>query len=187
MPSRSKLLNLDTINLGFIRPKEPDDRQMAYCQAQLYAQHMLKRFGSDALIKMLNAYRRGLTTDRAITACFQVEKADFEAEYLTSLDEVVKTIRTRVNDEKKITISQLERMLKDKPDDADLNARMAYEQFTRRELKEARPFAEKALEAVPHQPLASYVKARLLVTIGDEEGARRSSSRLSTPPSRMNV
>ncbi|WP_406697763.1 tetratricopeptide repeat protein [Singulisphaera sp. Ch08] len=171
VPSRSKLLNLDTINLGFIRPKEPDDRQMAYCQAQLYAQYMLKRFGSDALIKMLGAYRRGLTTDRAIAACFNVEKADFEAEYLTSLDEVVKTIRTRVNDEKPIKFSQLERMLKDKPDDADLNARMAYEHFARRDLKEARPFAEKALKAVPHQPLASYVKARLLVTIGDEDAA----------------
>lgn len=171
VPDRSKLLNLDTINLGFIRPKEPDDRQMAYCQAQLYAQYMLKRFGSDALIKMLNAYRRGLTTDRAITSCFHVDKEDFEAEYLKSLDEVVKTIRTRVNDEKPIKFSQLERMLKDKPDDADLNARMAYEHFARRDLKEARPFAEKALKAVPHHPLASYVKARLLVTIGDEETA----------------
>ena len=69
---------------------------MAYCQAQLYARYMLKRFGPDALIKMLDAYRRGLTTDRAIAACFHVEKADFEAGYLTYLDEVVKTIRTRV-------------------------------------------------------------------------------------------
>ena len=66
VPKRTKLLNLDTINLGFIRPNEADDRQMAYCQAQLYARYMLKRFGEDALIKMLMAYRRGLTTDRAI-------------------------------------------------------------------------------------------------------------------------
>ena len=45
VPKRTKLLNLDTINLGFIRPNEPDDRQMAYCQAQLYARYMVKRFG----------------------------------------------------------------------------------------------------------------------------------------------
>ena len=96
VPKRSKLLNLDTINLGFIRPNEPDDRQMAYCQAQLYARYMLKRFGDDALIKMLMAYRRGLTTDRAIDDCFHVEKADFEKGYLAYLDEVIKTIRTRV-------------------------------------------------------------------------------------------
>jgi tetratricopeptide (TPR) repeat protein len=132
---------------------------------------MLKRFGSDALIKMLEAYRRGLTTDRAIDQCFHVDKADFEAEYLTYLDEVIKTIRTRVNDEKPLKFSQLERMLKAKPDDADLNARMAYEHFARRDYKEARPFADKALKLKKHHPLASYVKARLLVTIGDEPAA----------------
>ena len=171
VPDRKKLLNLDTINLGFIRPSEPEERQLAYCQAQLYAQYMLKRFGSDALTKMLDAYRRGLTTDRAVAACFGVEKADFEAQYLTFLDEVVKTIRTRVDDEAPLKFSQLERALKEKPDDADLNARMAYEHLARRDYKEARPFADKALKARPHQPLASYVKARLLRLIGDDDAA----------------
>jgi cellulose synthase operon protein C len=168
VPNR-RLLNLDTINLGFIRPKEPDDRQMAYCQAQLYARYMLKRFGDDALIKMLMAYRRGLTTDRAISDSFHVAKADFEKGYLAYLDEVLKTIRTRVSEEKPIKFSQLERELKEKPDDPDLNARMAYEHFARRDYKEARPFADKALEKKPHHPLASFVKARLLLSIGDDE------------------
>jgi cellulose synthase operon protein C len=170
VPKRIKLLNLDTINLGFIRPNEPDDRQMAYCQAQLYARYMLKRFGGDALIKMLMAYRRGLTTDRAIEDSFQVQKADFEKGYLAFLDEVIKTIRTRVSEEP-VKFSELERRLKEKPEDADLNAQMAYEHWARRDLKEARPFAEKALELKPHHPLASYVKAQLLVTIGDEDAA----------------
>ncbi len=171
VPSRQKLLNLDTINLGFIRPKEPEDRQLAYCQAQLYARYMLKRFGDDALIKMLMAYRRGLTTDRAITACFHVAKDDFEKGYLSYLDEVVKTIRTRVSEEEPVKFSQLERQLKAKPDDPELNARMAYEHFARRNYAEARPFADKALELKPHHPLASYVKARLLQSIGDRPEA----------------
>lgn len=170
VPAR-KLLNLDNINLGFIRPREPEERQLAYCQAQLYAHYMLKRFGDDSLIKMLDAYRQGLTTEKAIAHCFQVEKADFEAGYLAFLDEVLKTIRTRVDDEKKVPFSQLEQMLKAKPDDADLNARMAYEHFSRRDLKQARPFADKALKLQAHHPLASYVKARLLQAIGDDDGA----------------
>ncbi len=170
VPKRSKLLNLDTINLGFIRPNEPDDRQLAYCQAQQYAHYMLKRFGKDALIKMLSAYRRGLTTDRAIDSCFHVAKADFEKGYLAYLDEVIKTIRTRVSEEP-VKFSVLERQVKEKPDDPDLNAQMAYEHFARRDLKEARPFADKALKLKPHHPLASYVKAQLLVTIGDDDAA----------------
>ena len=168
----TKLLNLDTINLGFIRPNEADDRQMAYCQAQLYARYMLKRFGKDALIKMLSAYRRGLTTDRAIDACFHVDKADFEKGYLAYLDEVIKTIRTRVSEEP-VSFSVLERQVKEKPDDPDLNAQMAYEHFARRDLKAARPFADKALKLKPHHPLASYVKAQLMVTIGDDDAGAR--------------
>ncbi|HEV3120315.1 MAG TPA: tetratricopeptide repeat protein [Isosphaeraceae bacterium] len=171
VPARSKLLNLDTINLGFIRPKEPDDRQLAYCQAQLYARYMLKRFGEGSLARLLDAYRRGLTTDRAIKDCFAVDKADFEAKYLDYLDEVVKTIRTRVADEKPVPFSQLERMVREKPDDADLNARMAYEHFARRSYREARPFADKALKLKPNHPLASYVKARLFVSIDDDDAA----------------
>ena len=108
VPTRRKLLNLDTINLGFIRPDEPEDRQLAYCQAQLYAQYMLQRFGPDALIKMLAAYKRGLTTDRAIDDCFHVAKADFEAKYLDFLDQVVKTIQTRAGEEKPVKFSELE-------------------------------------------------------------------------------
>lgn len=172
VPSRKGLLNLDTINLGFIRPKEADDRQMAYCQAQLYARYMLKRFGPDALIKMLAAYRRGLTTEGAIDACFHVAKPDFETGYLAYLDEVIKTIRTRVNEEKPVKFSQLERMLKEKPDDPDLNAKMAYEHFARRSYKDARPLADKALKLKPHHPLASYVKAQILNRVlGDSEAA----------------
>jgi tetratricopeptide (TPR) repeat protein len=168
---RRKLLNLDTINLGFIRPKEPEERQLAYCQAQLYAQYMVDRFGEDANIRMLDAYRRGLTTDRAIPACFGVDKADFEKGYLEFLDRVVGTIRARVEDEEKIPFSRLTRQVAEKPDDPDLNARMAYEHFARRDYRQANPFADRALKLRPHHPLASYVKARVLLAIGYNDQA----------------
>jgi len=171
VPTRKRLLNLDNINLGFIRPDEAEDRQLAYCQAQLYARYMVKRFGDDAILKMLAAYRRGLTTNQAVAECFHVDKADFESGYLDYLDEVVRSIRTRVDEEEPIKFSQLERSLKENPDDPDLNAQMAYEHYARRDLKEARPLADKALKLKPHHPLASYVKARLFVSIGDDDAA----------------
>ena len=48
---------------------------------------------------------------------------------------------------------------------------MAYEHFARRDYKAARPFADKALKLNPRHPLAGYVKARLLITIGDDDAA----------------
>src|SRR5262249_11094468 len=101
VPAR-KLLDLDTINLGFIRPKEPEDPRLAYRQPKLYPRFSLKRSGDAALIKRRMASRRGLTTDRAIGECFHIEKADFEKEYLAYLDEVLGTIRTRVSEEKPV-------------------------------------------------------------------------------------
>jgi predicted Zn-dependent protease len=171
VPNRKRLLNLDTINLGFIRPEQAEDRQMAYCQAQLYAQYMVKTYGPESLPKMLDAYRRGLTTDLALKDALNVEKADFEKGYLEFLDGVVKTINARVENETPISYSQLQQQLAEKPNDADLNARMAYENFSRRDYKAARPFADKALGIQKHHPLASYVKARLLQSIGDDDAA----------------
>ena len=170
VPER-KLLDLETINLGFIRPKEPDERQLAYCQAQLYARYMVERFGEGALAELLEAYRRGLSTPEAVASSFGVPVADFEEGYLDYLDEVVETIRTRVDDEEQVSFSRLLLDARKAPDDAELNARVAYEYFARRDYKNARPYAEKALEGEPHQPLASYVMARVLMLIGQEDEA----------------
>ena len=98
-------------------------------------------------------------------------KDDFEAKYLDFLDATVKTIQTRAGEEKPVKFSELERQLKAKPEDAELNARMAYEHFARRDYKLAKPFADKALKLQPKHPMASYVKARLYTTIGYDDEA----------------
>ena len=77
----NKLFNLDTINLGFIRPHSSDEWTLAYCQAELYAEYMLERFGDDAIAKMLAAYADNLTTPEALARSFDVPQADFEDGY----------------------------------------------------------------------------------------------------------
>ena len=171
VPNRKGILTLDTINLGFIRPKEPEDRQMAYCQAQLYAEFMTKRFGPDATRKMLVSYAQGVSTQKAVETNFKVPKAQFEKEYLAYLDEVVSKIKARSTEEKLPTRSELERTLEKDPNNADAWAALAYDLFARRELKDARSPADKALALKPGHPLASYVKARLLTSIDDETAA----------------
>jgi tetratricopeptide (TPR) repeat protein len=171
VPKRKGVLNLDTINLGFIRPEEPEDRQMAYCQAQLYAEFMNKKFGPDATKKMLVSYARGVSTRTAVESNFSVTKEQFEKDYLAYLDEVVGKIRARSTDDTLPSRSEIQRQLEKDPNNADAWAALAYDHFARRELKEARRPADKALELKPGQPLASYVKARLLTSIDDEPAA----------------
>ena len=94
------------------------------------------------------AYRRGLTTDRAIDECFQRR----EGRLREGISRPTSTRWSRrsapaSSEEKPIKFSQLERQLKEKPDDPDLNARMAYEHFARRDYKEARPVRRQGAEA----------------------------------------
>ncbi len=79
--AKAKLYDLDIINTGFIRPKSSDDWALAYCQAELYAEYMLDRFGGDALAKMLAAYADNVNTRTAIRRSFGIDQADFERGY----------------------------------------------------------------------------------------------------------
>jgi Tfp pilus assembly protein PilF len=86
---KGELFNLDSINLGFVRPASSHDWQMAYCQAQLYAHYMLKSHGDDALAKMLAAYADNLDTRAALRRSFDIDQESFEAGYLDYLRETV--------------------------------------------------------------------------------------------------
>ena len=75
------LFDLETINLGFIRPDGPDDWTLAYCQAELYAEYLVEAFGQDALVRMLEAYARNRSTPAALGDCFQVDPQQIESGY----------------------------------------------------------------------------------------------------------
>src|SRR5581483_8447762 len=58
-----ELMNLDNIDLGFIRPRSPLDWQMAYCQSELYVNYLQERGGPQAVAAMLHLYEEGLNTE----------------------------------------------------------------------------------------------------------------------------
>jgi Tfp pilus assembly protein PilF len=82
------LFSLDTINGGFVRPKSTSAWNLAYCQAELYAEYMLDRFGDGALAKMLTAYADNLTTAAAIERSFGVKQDEFEHGYREHIKKV---------------------------------------------------------------------------------------------------
>ncbi len=60
-----KLFTLDTVMLGFVRPKTPDEWTLAYCQSHIYVEFLVKSYGEEAIAKMLDAYRTGADTATA--------------------------------------------------------------------------------------------------------------------------
>ena len=57
-----KLLAMNRLNEGFVRPSHPAEIQFSYYQASLVCQMIEERWGKQALVAMLQGYRDGLDT-----------------------------------------------------------------------------------------------------------------------------
>jgi tetratricopeptide (TPR) repeat protein len=165
------LLNLDTITLGFVRPRSPAEWTLAYCQSNLYVEYLVKTHGPEAVGALLSAFHDGLDNDAAIRRTCKVEKADFERGYRAYLQEVLKSAGVRPV-EKSQTLKELEEANKKNPDDLDTAAKLAEQYQRRRRNDEARKLVEGVLEKKKNHTLAAVVKARLLLADDDTESAR---------------
>lgn len=165
-----QLFNLDTINLGFVRPKSSLDWQMAYCQAQLYAQYLTATYGPDAQARLLAAYADNLPTRAALRRCFDVEQPDFERGYRAFLDKLAQELRQGAQ-RKEREFAELVRAQEAAPEDPDACAELGYALLGRRDYARARKLAATALDAQPRHALASYVLARVRLVVGETDEA----------------
>lgn len=155
-----KLLNLDTIELGFIRPRGQDEWNLAYCQSQLYVNYMKDKYGADAIGEMLAAYREGLSTAEAIQRVCKVDKAAFEKGYRAYLDDAIKPLLHKGKPPaKQRTLAELQKAY-DKEGELQAGAELAL-RYLQRDRVQARKLAEEILERKKNQPTATYVLARL--------------------------
>jgi len=168
-----EVFHLDTINMAFIRPASSEDWQMAYCQSELYAQYMIERFGEGALAQLLDAYARNRPTPAAIEEALGVELADFEQGYGKYLAGIVAELQA--TELKEATppqsFSALQEAFADDPQDADIAAALAAAYLGRKDYARAGKLADRALQAAPGHQQATYVKARLLLLIGQAKPA----------------
>ncbi len=75
--NRDALFNLDEIKWAFIRPKRPGDRSLAYAQGHWMVEYMDERFGSSALIRLLELYFEGVRETDAMPQALGVSRDDF--------------------------------------------------------------------------------------------------------------
>ncbi len=154
-----KLLNLDSIELGFIRPRDPDEWNMAYCQSQLYVNYIKDKYGAAAIGDMLAAYRDGLATAEVIQRVCKVDKATFEKGYRAYLDETIKPLQGGKPAKKQRTLAELKTAY-EKDNDLEAGADLALN-YLKRDRVQARKLAEEVLDRKKNQPTATYVLARL--------------------------
>jgi Tfp pilus assembly protein PilF len=169
--ARGELFDLDTINGAFVHPGSAENWQMAYCQADLYAEYLLETYGDDALRKMLAAYRTTRSTDRVLRDCFNVEQDDFERGYAEFLQRLVTEWQTEGVRSSR-SFAELNRAYEQNPTDAGAAIDLAAAHVDRKQFAQARQLVDAVLADDPHHTGASAVKGRLLMAAGETAAAR---------------
>lgn len=170
VPAR-QLFNLDTINLGFVRPQSGLEWQMAYCQAELYVEYMLAKFGPDSVAKMLAAYAANKNTRQALADALQTTQEGFEEGYLEHLDSVASELGDLSAEEAPPSVSELERQHLANPDNVDLASQMALAHLERKNYAQARQLVDQVRRTAARHGLAAYVRARLHLLVGENQEA----------------
>jgi cellulose synthase operon protein C len=154
-----KVMNLDDIDLGFIRPRSAEVWNLAYCQSQLYVDYIKDKYGKESIGEMLAAYAEGLSTSAVVQRVCKVDKETFEKGYRAYLDETIKPLRRGKPAAKKRTLAELQKAY-EKDNDVDAGAELAL-LYLKRDRVQARKIAEEVLDRQKKQPKALYVLARL--------------------------
>jgi tetratricopeptide (TPR) repeat protein len=174
--AQDDLLNLDTIMLGFVRPKNPEEWTLAYCQSQLYVDYMVKTHGQESVGKMLNEFKAGKDTAAALKSACGVDKAAFEKGYKEYVTKLVTGLSggssAKKGADKPMTFDELKAASEKDPDDLDLKAKLADAHLRRNMAGDAKKLAEAVLEKDPGHPVAAVVKAKLLLRAGDDDAAK---------------
>ncbi|MCA9074208.1 MAG: tetratricopeptide repeat protein [Planctomycetaceae bacterium] len=153
-----EVFTLDDINTGFTRPEKPTDWDMAYCQSWLYSEYLVENYGEESLIKLVNSYQYGQSTEDAIADVCDVSLAEFERGYSEYLNDYVAEIRrTRVAPSPSLEVATAR--WKENSDDRDAWADVAWAMWQEGDKAKAREMAQEIYALDPRQPLAVAILA----------------------------
>lgn len=76
------LFALDELSLGFIRPRRPNDRSLAYAQSAWVYEYIVERFGSQAPLQLMDAYADGQTQREAFESVLELPQEQLESDFL---------------------------------------------------------------------------------------------------------
>ncbi len=81
-----KLVPVSRMNDGFMHPAYPEQVQFSYYQASLVCELIARDFGEPAILRMLQAYKDGSTTDQVFQKVLNTDLKSFDQRFDTYLD-----------------------------------------------------------------------------------------------------
>jgi Flp pilus assembly protein TadD len=152
------LFTMDKLTWGFVRPRRPIDRQLAYAQSFWMCRYLVETYGRDSMLQILARFKAGRTQDQAFPDVLHKTTGQFYAEFVEWAKGQIATwgydkISSATYDALR---EQGEKQIEDKDYPAALK--------TWQQIAQLRP-----VDALPHQRLAGLY---LTPAINDKPAAR---------------
>ncbi|MFN4242136.1 MAG: peptidase MA family metallohydrolase [Tepidisphaerales bacterium] len=77
-----RLFDLEQLTWGFVRPRRPSDRPLAYAQSYWMCRYLIDTYGREAMLRLLSAFRAGKSESDAFIESIGREPAQFHAEFV---------------------------------------------------------------------------------------------------------
>ncbi len=79
--SNKKLFAMRDLTWGFVRPRKPSDRQLAYAQSFWICTYIDKTYGRKVILDMLDGFKKGLSEDDVFQSVLHKSEDDFGTEF----------------------------------------------------------------------------------------------------------
>ncbi len=171
---RDELFTLESIDWGFIRPRRPGDRQLAYAQSEWMCQFIVDRFGYSVIENLISAYKNRKPQSQAIPDLLKISQAEFDAQFRIWAKQQVKDWGFNIAPPDDIDKLALD--LADATDDDEivaLKCRLARAQLDAGDLESALHRARDVLESHENETQCLRVLGESLLTIRDQDANAR--------------
>jgi tetratricopeptide (TPR) repeat protein len=146
----NKLFPIKQLDWGFIRPKQPTDRGLAYAQSEWIFEYILKVKKYDAILKMLADFRDGKTQAQVFQEVLGTTEEQFDKDFAVFAAKEVESWGFEIR--KVPPLDQAKKDAEAKKDSADAQATLAM--ALQRAGQPFEPAARKALELDPNNKIA---------------------------------
>jgi len=140
---RERLFTLKSIDWGFIRPRRPNDRTLAYAQSEWMCEYLIERNGYDVINEMLDAFAGGQAQPEVFQQLVGVSPSEFDELFTVWARQQVRNWGFDLRPVE--SVHKLQLLAAVQPDDARLQARLAAALYDDQQWDEALKAARRAL------------------------------------------
>ena len=153
---KGELIPLDRLNRSFTRPKSRFQVLLAYVQAELAVDYLVKTGGFDKILKMLEGFRKGDDLEKVVKDLFGQSLDELSEAILAHTSSVASSLpvlpRYGPQD-----LPALKKATEDEPKEAGALAQYALGLLMTGQIPQAEQTAKQALELDPQSPLATRI------------------------------